>query len=242
MPYPSAVSKQLMPRSSARPTARANSGHDGRHRASADGADASRGDVKRARPRRERLAEYCAAEAEALAALLPRRRSGTRPRQGHLVGSVSPREDARMNGRVVFNHLGQCVTDLTRSRDFYEKLLGFEFWREISPPDASAKLLALDEPLGITACYLRRDGLVLELIHYSDPSHRRAPAPRTMDEPGLTHISLSCDVAHVCARVADYGGEVLAETDIEVGIFIRDPDGQLIELLPLAYAEQLDTL
>jgi lactoylglutathione lyase len=145
-----------------------------------------------------------------------------------------------MSGRVVFNHLGQCVADLSRARRFYEELLDFEFWREISPPDrATAKLLALEEPLGMTACYLRRDGLVLELLHYADPSHRRPPTPRTMDEPGLTHISLSCDVDAVCARVADYGGEVLAQTNIESGIFVRDPDGQLLELLPLAYAEHV---
>jgi catechol 2,3-dioxygenase-like lactoylglutathione lyase family enzyme len=145
-----------------------------------------------------------------------------------------------MSGRVVFNHVGQCATDLARSRRFYEELLGFEFWRQISPPDhATAKLLALEEPLGMTACYLRRDGLVLELLHYSDPSHRRAPVRRTMDEPGLTHLSLSCDIGEVSARVADYGGEVLTETDIESGLFIRDPDGQLVELLPLAYADHV---
>ncbi|HEX2737297.1 MAG TPA: VOC family protein [Acidimicrobiia bacterium] len=145
--------------------------------------------------------------------------------------------------RVVVNHLGHCVTDLPRSRRFYEELLGFEFWRELTPPqEESAKLLGLDGPLGSTICYLRREGFVLELIHYSEPSHRHAPARRAMDEPGLTHLSLSCDVADVCARVADYGGEVLTETDIGVAIFVRDPDGQLIELLPLEYAERVAKL
>jgi catechol 2,3-dioxygenase-like lactoylglutathione lyase family enzyme len=145
--------------------------------------------------------------------------------------------------RVVVNHLGHCVTDLPRSRRFYEELLGFEFWRELTPPqEESEKLLGLDGPLSSTICYLRREGFVLELIHYSEPSHRRPPARRAMDEPGLTHLSLSCDVADVCARVADYGGEVLTETDIGVAIFVRDPDGQLIELLPLEYAERVAKL
>jgi catechol 2,3-dioxygenase-like lactoylglutathione lyase family enzyme len=148
-----------------------------------------------------------------------------------------------MSGRVVFNHVGHCVTDLARSRRFYEELLGFTFWREITPPDeASAKLLGLEPPLGMTACYLRRDGLVLELLHFAASEHRRAPRPRVMDEPGLTHISVSCDVDAVRARVAEYGGEVLEDTDIQLGIFIRDPDGQLIELLPLAYADHVATL
>ncbi|MFN8034438.1 MAG: VOC family protein [Acidimicrobiia bacterium] len=148
-----------------------------------------------------------------------------------------------MTGRMVVNHLGHCVTDLARSRRFYEGLLGFEFWRELAPPDeSSAKLLGLTPPLNSRICYLRRDGFVLELIHYSEPSHRRAPVRRAMDEPGLTHLSLSCDVADVCARVAEYGGEVLAETDVGAAIFVRDPDGQLVELLPLAYAERVAAL
>jgi catechol 2,3-dioxygenase-like lactoylglutathione lyase family enzyme len=144
---------------------------------------------------------------------------------------------------MVVNHVGHCVTDLARSRRFYEELLGFEYWRELVPDEkASAKLLGLEPPLGSTICYLRRDGFVLELIHYSEPSHRRDPVRRAMDHPGLTHLSLSCDVADVCARVADYGGEVLTDTDIGVGVFIRDPDGQLVELLPLDYAERVQRL
>ena len=60
-----------------------------------------------------------------------------------------------------------------------------------------------------------------------------------MDEPGLTHISVSCDVADVWRRIADFGGEVLTQTDIGAAVFVRDPDGQLLELLPLAYADSL---
>jgi catechol 2,3-dioxygenase-like lactoylglutathione lyase family enzyme len=142
--------------------------------------------------------------------------------------------------RFVFNHLGQCVTDLARSRRFYEEVLGFEFWRQIRPPDeSSAKLLGLAEPLGMTACYLRRDGLVLELLHFDAVHHRRVPPRRAVDEPGLTHISVSCDIETARARVVEFGGEVLDDTDIGAAVFIRDPDGQLVELLPLAYADHL---
>ena len=145
-----------------------------------------------------------------------------------------------MTERVVVNHLGQCVTDLARSRRFYEGVFGFEFWREIRPPDTgSAQLLGLDPPLDMTACYLRRDGFVLELIHYAAAGHRRAPERRAMDAPGLTHLSFSCDVESVCARVEELGGAVVPGTDIGVAVFVRDPDGQLIELLPLTYADQV---
>jgi lactoylglutathione lyase len=145
-----------------------------------------------------------------------------------------------MAGGVAFNHVGQCVSDLARSRRFYEELLRFEVERELHPPDdPSSTLLRLPTPLGMTALYLRRDGLVLELLHFTGGT---VPVrPRVMNEPGLTHISVSVDdVDAVCAQVAEYGGEVLADTNIGAGIFIRDPDGQLLELLPMTYRERLD--
>lgn len=149
---------------------------------------------------------------------------------------------------AAFNHLGQCVTDLDRSRRFYVDVLDFEPWREINPPDSpSDALLRLEAPIGMTACYLRRDGLVLELLHFAgdgartDPAVHRANRDRVMNEPGLTHISVSVDdIPATCRRVREYGGEVLDDTDIGMGIFVRDPDGQLIELLPMSYRNHLD--
>jgi catechol 2,3-dioxygenase-like lactoylglutathione lyase family enzyme len=47
------------------------------------------------------------------------------------------------------------------------------------------------------------------------------------------------DIPATCALVQEHGGEVLDDTDIGSGIFVRDPDGQLIELLPMAYRDSL---
>jgi lactoylglutathione lyase len=145
--------------------------------------------------------------------------------------------------RVAFNHVGQCVTDLDRSKRFYCELLGFRLDREIHPADElSAKLMRLTPPLAMTASYLVRDGLVLELLHYAAPGQTQVYEPRSMNQPGLTHISLSVeDVEEVLARVADYGGEVLTDSNIGAGVFVKDPDGQLVELLPMAYRRRLDS-
>src|SRR3954453_2181476 len=141
-----------------------------------------------------------------------------------------------------FNHVGQCVTDLERSKRFYCELFGFELEREISPPDtSSAQLLSLDPPLGMTAAYLVRDGLVLELLHYAASGQTQPFRSRTMNEPGLTHLSLSVDdIGAVCERVAEYGGEVVESSKISSPGFVRDPDGQLVELLPMSYREHLE--
>ena len=136
------------------------------------------------------------------------------------------------------NHIGQVVTDLPRARRFYEEVLGFRFWYELSPPDeATAPLLGLDPPLGLQAAYLVLDGFVLELMQLTAPGATAAYRERTMAEPGLTHLSVSVpDPRGTAAQAVALGGSVVEGTDIGVALFIRDPDGQLIELLPEGYA------
>ena len=138
-----------------------------------------------------------------------------------------------------FNHTGQVVTDLERSQRFYEEVLGFRYWYRISPPDdATAKLLGLTPPLGLQAVYLTLDGLVLELMQLTAPGATAGYRARTLAEPGLTHLSLSVpDVRATAARARELGGEVVEESDIGAALFIRDPDGQLIELLPEGYEQ-----
>jgi len=133
---------------------------------------------------------------------------------------------------TVFNHVGLCVSDTARSRRFYEGLLGFEFWWDLEPPDeATAQLLQLNKPIGVRATYLIRDGFVLELLAYSHRALRAGPE-RAMDQLGLTHLSLSVsDLADVLATVESYGGSVLESTVTDQSAMIRDPDGQLLELL-----------
>lgn len=135
--------------------------------------------------------------------------------------------------RTVFNHVGLCVSGREKSRRFYEGLLGFTFWWELELPDEGTRqLLQLDGPIGVRATYLVRDGFVLELMDYSKRDAHAGPE-RVMDQVGLTHISLSVsDLGEVLAKVEEFGGSVVKETATAGFAMIRDPDGQLIELLP----------
>ena len=135
--------------------------------------------------------------------------------------------------QIVFNHVGHVVSDLARARRFYEELLGFTFWWDLELPDeGTAALLQLDGPIGVRATYLILDGLVLELIDYSKRDVH-AGSQRVMDEVGLTHMSLSVsDLAGVLTQVESFGGSVVKGATTEQFAMIRDPDGQLIELLP----------
>jgi catechol 2,3-dioxygenase-like lactoylglutathione lyase family enzyme len=137
-----------------------------------------------------------------------------------------------MSGRVSFNWVGLAVADLQRSRAFYEELLGFAYQRELAPHGrATAKLLRVEPPANLTAVYLSLDGFVLELLHFDRPENPAA-RERPMNEPGFTHLSVTvADISAVTGRIDHYGGTVLADTHLGVAVFVRDPDGQLIELL-----------
>jgi lactoylglutathione lyase len=139
---------------------------------------------------------------------------------------------------VVVNHIGLCVTDLDRSRRFYEDVLGFVFDRDLRPPDsATGELLAIEPPVGATAVYLTRGSFVLELLHFDRPGNPPATA-REFTQPGLTHLSLSIeDLDGAVALVPERGGQVLRT--VMGAVMVRDPDGQLIELLPMAYHRSL---
>jgi lactoylglutathione lyase len=132
---------------------------------------------------------------------------------------------------TVANHVGLCVTDLDRSRRFYEEALGFAFQRDLRPPDdLTGKLLDVPTP-GLTAVYLTMGSFVLELLHFDRPENPPF-RPRVFNEPGLTHLSLSVDdIPATLEAVRRSGGSVVESSDLGMAVLVRDPDGQLIELL-----------
>ena len=142
---------------------------------------------------------------------------------------------------AVYNHTGQVVTDPQRSIRFYEEVLGFKYWYKVEPDDASVgKLCSLPPPLATTAYYLTLDGFVLELMHYGAPGASAAYRPRAMNDPGLTHLSISVeDIRATAAKAVEFGGQIIEESDLGFALMIRDPDGQLLELLPLSFRDGL---
>jgi catechol 2,3-dioxygenase-like lactoylglutathione lyase family enzyme len=137
-----------------------------------------------------------------------------------------------VGGGSSFNHVGQVVTDLDRSKRFYQEVFGFEQVLQLEPPDqGSASLLRLEPPLGMTSCYLKRGDFILELLHFSGQTLVEQDE-RVMNQLGLTHVSLSVDsLDDALTAVEAHGGEVLTDTNIGVAVFVKDPDGQLLELL-----------
>jgi catechol 2,3-dioxygenase-like lactoylglutathione lyase family enzyme len=133
-------------------------------------------------------------------------------------------------------HSGLGVSDLARSTRFYCELLGFSPDRELAMTAAQVSdFLGLDRPADMKAVYLYLGDFQLELLAF-EPAGDNRVRERRMNEVGLTHISIAVDsVPDVLAKVTDYGGEVVSRIG-DMAAMIRDPDGQLTEILEATYA------
>ena len=129
------------------------------------------------------------------------------------------------------SHVGLRVRDLEASKRFYEALGFTEAKRLTIPDEIAGGPLPLTPPIGFEAVYLCNDGFVLQLLNFS--GHPALDEPeRTMVGAGLTHLSIAVnDMAEAQAAVRGAGGTVIADPGGGFACMVRDPEGQLIELI-----------
>jgi lactoylglutathione lyase len=137
-----------------------------------------------------------------------------------------------------FSHVGICVSDLQASLAFYRDLLGFQEVHRLDSSGAITDRLLELEGVELTAVFLERDGVRLELLRYAAPAHTGDARPGAMNRPGLTHLSLRVDDLDATLEVMrDKGVAILDHTrggapEHGVGVvFVSDPDGTRVELL-----------
>jgi catechol 2,3-dioxygenase-like lactoylglutathione lyase family enzyme len=135
-------------------------------------------------------------------------------------------------------HIGHAVSDMERSIRFYTELIGFSLDRELNfKSEQIQDLLVLDQPKDMRVVYLLLGDFTLELMEMT-PSATPHAGSRNFTLTGITHFSFVVDdPAGVYARVEEYGGTKWS--DIGIAQMIRDPDGQLIELLPPTYPDSI---
>lgn len=119
------------------------------------------------------------------------------------------------------NHVGLRVRDMNISREFYEKL-GFEF---IVGPVGPEPVAIVEHPCGVN--------INLILNASEDASPKNVLMDHVQKNTGYTHIALEItDAESVLDQLKGHGIEI-TET-VEYGgayfFFVRDPDGNVIEL------------
>jgi catechol 2,3-dioxygenase-like lactoylglutathione lyase family enzyme len=139
------------------------------------------------------------------------------------------------NARLL--HYSHCVSDIGRSRRFYTEVLGFEIVAEFDFDDANTARVMGVPGARFTGIFMKRDGMRIEIIGFTNPPPERTMRPRRSNEIGHSHLSFYVtDLDATLAALRAQGVTVDDETRAVVmnGIeccVVRDPDGFPIEIV-----------
>jgi len=130
-------------------------------------------------------------------------------------------------------HLAIRVRDLERSLCFYRDLLGFTENSRVEVVGAPSALLIGNPEAKLSAVFLERDGVVVELQQLEGVDGHCDGV-----NLGYSHIGFRVtDLAALIDALRDGGAEVLEDSRYEDEtfgsevIFVTDPDGARIELI-----------
>ena len=139
------------------------------------------------------------------------------------------------------SHLCFRVSDLERSRRFYEDVLGFKPLYEIDTVGSPSTRLLGRTDIRLTGVWLERDGFTLQLqqLHVEG----LAKPKRDTVEIGYSHVAVRVsNLDTVIERLVAAGADVLTASRTvnatpdggESGaVFINDPDGIRLELVQI---------
>jgi lactoylglutathione lyase len=115
------------------------------------------------------------------------------------------------------SHIGIRVHDMTRTRDFYEKL-GFKWdWGPAGPEPVAA----MTHPSGLELNFIlnAKSAAAPNILMDVDAKHA-----------GITHIALAIESVAATRAALDAAGITISGTRGTSALFVRDPDGNVIEL------------
>jgi catechol 2,3-dioxygenase-like lactoylglutathione lyase family enzyme len=141
---------------------------------------------------------------------------------------------------IAADHTGITVSNLERSLDFWQNLLGFQLSHTAHQTGAMAQ-----EITGVPGAELKLavvkapNGHKIELLQYLAPPDRKHVAVRPCDI-GSVHVALIVDdLDSVLSKIAESGWKVAGKPQtLQTGpnagkrvIYVRDPDGTTIEFM-----------
>lgn len=135
------------------------------------------------------------------------------------------------------HHVGVTVSDLDRAVDFYTDTFGLDVIAEFSV-DGEAFSEAVNVA-GASASFAHLDAgdVVVELVEYEPQADSGADSgiDPELNHPGTIHLGLSVDDVDAFYTDLDEGVETLSPPRTTASgttiCFVRDPEGNLIEVL-----------
>jgi catechol 2,3-dioxygenase-like lactoylglutathione lyase family enzyme len=152
-----------------------------------------------------------------------------------------PKTTAGADSNVIGARIGETIKDTDQTLRFYHDVLGFETKPARPEFQTDATIASLINAKGaqwrISRASVPGSAVEFELLEFKDVP-RKDFAPRVPD-PGSPAVSIHVkDVESAMKAVAAAGGSIVTRGDEPVklgpaaGVFVRDPNGLLIELIP----------
>jgi len=136
-------------------------------------------------------------------------------------------------------HTGITVSDLDRSVQFYREVLGLPVSDKVHCTGEMFERITGVPGADLDVCFVRAPGHIIELLCYRKPDERVRSSLRSCD-PGFFHIALKVkDIDSVVTAVGRAGFRALSPVQGVTGgpleglrvVYVRDPDGVVIELI-----------
>ncbi len=152
-----------------------------------------------------------------------------------------PKSSAPADSNILGGRIGVTIRDTDQTMKFYHDVLGFET-KPAAPAFATDKTIAtlIDAPGAqwrISSGKVPGSAVGFEFLEFKDV--KRKPFDLRVPDPGSPAVSIHVkDVEATMKAVASGGGSIVTrggepvKLGAGVGVFVRDPNGLLIELIP----------
>lgn len=133
------------------------------------------------------------------------------------------------------DHYGIVVSDMEDSLSFYRDTLGMDLLDRFEQESAAFSRAVDVDGARVELAFLDADGFVVELIDYHTPEGTDANAGVESNDVGAAHFCIAiADADEAYEELRDEVAFVSPPQELDNGVklaFMRDPDGNVVELL-----------